>query len=806
MGTADASSATVTVTGVPLTPPARFISSTASCTGWVNDDAIVETGPVRGASSPIANAPSTAGRVVVVVVDAGRAAEDPLPLSHAATPRIRTTSSAPTPRARVACPVVAGAMARGYRRHVTGGRVQIPRANVPTTPRSATSARDGGIVTNRHLRRTAVGAVLAAALVVAPLTAGAWPGDPDGAFGSCGVRRVDAVAGAPSALRAAAGASDGKVLAAGSANGGGLVMRLAGGAPDATFGSGGWTRVGYGTADARYDAVDATAASGAVAVGRRTTTGGTDSVIAVFTPSGKLSTSFHSSGRLTFNAGGDDGATAVAVAGDGSVFVGGNAVSGGYVAHYTAAGTPDSGWDGDGRRSGLAMSVSSIALRPDGSVLVGGATGAAPSDGKILRLASNGSTDSGFGGPAGVTVDAGGHDAFTAIALQADGKVVATGFGIGAAGHGQTIVRRYLADGGADPGFTPYHAAFGIQDAPVGIVAQSSGATVVAANSKVGNDNDVVLVRLTADGTPDEDFGIDGATVSDAGRRPLARGVVAPSAGRPLLVGSTRVGSRDVASVFRFQGDGSAGPLPTEGFVLDVYGRLSGWSAGCLGAPAAVVGNPTWPGWDIARGVAVLPGGRGVVVDGYGGVHGFTFDDGSGRPVAHGTPYWSGWDIVRGVAVLPDGTGGYVLDGYGGIHPFSIGSGPTPPAVTGTPYWGLDVARGIALEPDGRGGYVVDEWGGIHRFGGAPKPNAGGPSWPGQDVVRGIVLSPDGSGGWVLDYSGGLHPFGTGGDAAPRPSADRWAAPYSGRAGRSPAREPRRCRSVPRWRPDATSC
>jgi len=353
--------------------------------------------------------------------------------------------------------------------------------------------------------------------------------------------------------------------------------------------------------------------------------------------------------------------------------------------------------------------------------------------------------------------------------LQADGKVVVTGSGVGAAGHGQVIVRRFLADGSADPGFAAYHEAFGGNDAPVGIVAQGDGATVVAANSKVGTDNDLVLLRLADDGTPDTDFGIDGATVSDVGRRSVAGGVVSPSAGRPLVVGSTRTGGRDVASVFRYQDDGSNGPVPTEGLVLDGFGGLHGWSAGCLGAPSAITGNPYWPGWDIARGVAVLPGSRGLVVDAYGGSRGFTFDDGGGTtPVAHGTPYWPGWDIVRGVAVLPSGTGGYELDGFGGLHPFSIGSAAMPAAPGGTPYWsGMDIARGMALLPDGHGGYVVDAWGGLHRFGGAPVPNAGGPYWPGQDMVRGIVLSPDGSGGWILDRSGGLHPFGTGGDAPP---------------------------------------
>jgi hypothetical protein len=58
-------------------------------------------------------------------------------------------------------------------------------------------------------------------------------------------------------------------------------------------------------------------------------------------------------------------------------------------------------------------------------------------------------------------------------------------------------------------------------------------------------------------------------------------------------------------------------------------------------------------------------------------------------------PYGHGWDIARGVWLLPTSTlsqpAGYVLDGYGGVHP--VGGAPV---ASPTPYWpGQDVARGI---------------------------------------------------------------------------------------------------------------
>lgn len=104
--------------------------------------------------------------------------------------------------------------------------------------------------------------------------------------------------------------------------------------------------------------------------------------------------------------------------------------------------------------------------------------------------------------------------------------------------------------------------------------------------------------------------------------------------------------------------------------------------------------------------------------------------------------YWPGWNIARGVALsrpetYPESAGGYVLDGFGGVHPFRQVTNP-PPA-TGGPWWpGWDIARGIATMPNGNGGYIVDAWGGIHPFainGKTPPPAVPSGYWPGWDIA-----------------------------------------------------------------------
>lgn len=188
---------------------------------------------------------------------------------------------------------------------------------------------------------------------------------------------------------------------------------------------------------------------------------------------------------------------------------------------------------------------------------------------------------------------------------------------------------------------------------------------------------------------------------------------------------------------------------------------------------------------DASAPITVLPAGTatgGYTLDGFGGVHPFRVDIASTPPATTGGGYWPGWDIARGLALTGDGQGGYMLDGFGGLHPIGVGSNPAPAATMDGPYWlGWDAARGVALMPNGNGGYVVDLFGGIHRFriGTGPLPPAatGAPYWSGQDQARGIAVLPDGSGGYVVDRDGNLHAFSIGTSGAPPSPTGVWNAP-----------------------------
>lgn len=196
------------------------------------------------------------------------------------------------------------------------------------------------------------------------------------------------------------------------------------------------------------------------------------------------------------------------------------------------------------------------------------------------------------------------------------------------------------------------------------------------------------------------------------------------------------------------------------GYALDGWGGLHP-----VGNAPALGGYAYWPGWDIARQVVLAPWSSatspaGWTLDGWGGIHPF-----GGAPMPTGFAYWPGWDIARGLVILPDSTpssvAGYTLDGWGGVD--SFGGAPT---ISNNAYWpGWDIARGITLSPNASksnpSGWTLDGWGGIHPFGSAPSV-AGSGYWPGWDIARGMVSwTGSGNGGWVMDGWGGLHSFGS---------------------------------------------
>ncbi len=216
---------------------------------------------------------------------------------------------------------------------------------------------------------------------------------------------------------------------------------------------------------------------------------------------GSLDTSFGN------GMGGANGTvTALARQSDGKVLVGGsfsamNTVSRGNIARLNSDGSLDTAF-GNGL-AGANNTVNAIAVQPDGKVLVAGAftTVNGTSRGRVARLNSDGSLDTGFGnGLAGVNGTA------SALTVQPDGKVLVAGAFTTVNGTSRGRIARLNSDGSLDTAFG--NGLTGVNGTASAIALQADGRVLVGgAFTTVNGSSRTRIARLNTDGTLDTTFG-----------------------------------------------------------------------------------------------------------------------------------------------------------------------------------------------------------------------------------------------------------------------------------------------------------
>ena len=158
---------------------------------------------------------------------------------------------------------------------------------------------------------------------------------------------------------------------------------------------------------------------------------------------------------------------------------------------------------------------SAVKVQPDGKIIVAGYSGIYPDfHAALVRYTSDGRLDSTFGtgGKVVATFDSNGDD-LSAIALQADGKIVAAG-----SIHGTAfLLARFNADGSLDQTFGnngKVVTTFGDRTAAAAdVVLQADGKIIAVGVSGAGpysELNDFVLARYNAGGGLDPSFGNGG--------------------------------------------------------------------------------------------------------------------------------------------------------------------------------------------------------------------------------------------------------------------------------------------------------
>ncbi|CAA9423007.1 MAG: hypothetical protein AVDCRST_MAG64-3004, partial [uncultured Phycisphaerae bacterium] len=346
-------------------------------------------------------------------------------------------------------------------------------------------------------------------------------------------------------------------LAAGSSQA--VVKRLnPDGSPDLSFGRNGLVVTAAGENQAAYAAT-------LLPDGSFVTAGalGGDMLITKYKANGTVDTKFGDGGRAVIDAGAaDDVAYSVAVAPDGSIYVGGRSDGSFAFAKVTADGTPDT-FFGTRGVSLFALGtgqnvIGGLGVQPDGKVVGVGAAGASVA---VVRLNADGTEDAAFGTDGSVTVarlgtrtDLEDVDRTLGVALQPDGKILMTN----RAGE-DFAVARLNPDGSTDASFGEGGVAtvdFGGDDDADAVVLQGTGEILVIGTTTAGG-NQTAVAALNADGSLDQRFGQGGKFTIDPGVTNPGRALhvgdlvlraFAAASGDNLVVGSSQGGTNAVSS------------------------------------------------------------------------------------------------------------------------------------------------------------------------------------------------------------------------------------------------------------------
>lgn len=404
----------------------------------------------------------------------------------------------------------------------------------------------------RRQRRSRLAGLTRSSPIRVP-TAATATGDLDSGFDGDG-RVTTNVSAGPDEGWDVAVQPDGRIVVVGHVRAGGgydvFVARFnPDGSRDATFGENGAAFTDLGSSEDRAYAVAIQPDGKIVVAGATGAEGSRNFALARYLPDGSLDLAFGASGKVVISmAPGDDKAHDVAVQSDGRILAAGYAYARRYRGRIRANfalialrpdGSPDTSFGVSGRVTtdfaGGDDVAQGLALQPDGRILAGGYTILASGSAvhaAVARYHPNGALDTSFGGDGRVTTQVGlpigcpaTITAFEALAVQPDGKIVATGWAtdyIGFFAWFSTV--RYNSRGALDRNFGRGGTVLTspsdqLADFASDVVLQPNGTIVVAGVGLRGSsiEYDFALVRYRANGKPDPLFASHGKTLTSVG-------------------------------------------------------------------------------------------------------------------------------------------------------------------------------------------------------------------------------------------------------------------------------------------------
>lgn len=250
-----------------------------------------------------------------------------------------------------------------------------------------------------------------------------------------------------------------------------------------------------------------------------------------------------------------DQGRAMVIQPDDKIVVAGMTYSGTYdfaLCRFNADGTPDNSFGVDGKVitdfSGYDEEGSALTIQPDGKLIVAGFSYDEPHaslDFALARYLTDGTLDDSFGNGGKVMTFFDGNAWAKAIAVQADGKIVAAGASNYLNGQQDFGIVRYLENGDLDlefgeGGIVRTGFATNSEDNPMAIALQADGKIIVTGETRLESsfNYDFAIVRYNANGTLDDGFNDDGRIATNFGfNKDVASAVAIQADGKIIATG-----------------------------------------------------------------------------------------------------------------------------------------------------------------------------------------------------------------------------------------------------------------------------
>lgn len=220
--------------------------------------------------------------------------------------------------------------------------------------------------------------------------------------------------------------------------------------------------------------------------------------------------------------------TAVAVQTDGKILIGSrftkvNGIETDSLVRLNPDGSLDGSFANAATGVGIGSTVNSIAIQPDGKILVAGLLSGSSGTRFLTRLNPDGTPDDSFNAAVNP------NSSINEVAVQADGRIVIAGNFTQVNGTPRARIARLDSNGALDPTFG---VGTGFNTGPSSLMIQSDGRMILGGlfstyNGIVANR----LVRLNADGTHDPTFNVGTGTNS------IVDGIAEQSDGKIIIVG-----------------------------------------------------------------------------------------------------------------------------------------------------------------------------------------------------------------------------------------------------------------------------